>query len=108
MLAEMLMTATNMIGFSWAASPVSTELEIVGGKGLVLYGERLVLWEDGQKGLGTTALSASWSGGFATGRGATGALNACKSCTSTEESGLQHAWNSSAPLLNMTLSCYRR
>jgi hypothetical protein len=30
MLADMLIGATNMIGFSWAASPVSTELEMVG------------------------------------------------------------------------------
>ncbi|KAL6764535.1 aromatic-aminoacid decarboxylase [Haematococcus lacustris] len=29
MLAEMLMSATNMIGFSWTSSPVGTELEMV-------------------------------------------------------------------------------
>jgi hypothetical protein len=29
MLAEMLMTSLNMIGFSWVASPVATELEMV-------------------------------------------------------------------------------
>ena len=29
MLADMLIGALGMIGFSWAASPVSTELEIV-------------------------------------------------------------------------------
>jgi hypothetical protein len=29
-LADMLAGALNMIGFSWASSPVSTELEMVG------------------------------------------------------------------------------
>lgn len=29
-LAEMLMSALNMVGFSWSSSPVSTELEMVG------------------------------------------------------------------------------
>eukprot|EP00955_Chlamydomonas_euryale_P028590 301291-Chlamydomonas_euryale.AAC.2 len=29
LLADMLMGALNMIGFSWAASPASTELEII-------------------------------------------------------------------------------
>lgn len=28
-LAEMLITATNMVGFSWLSGPVSTELEMV-------------------------------------------------------------------------------
>jgi hypothetical protein len=36
MLADMLMAATNMIGFSWAASPVGTELEMVSALDLVL------------------------------------------------------------------------
>lgn len=30
MLADMWSSAINMIGFSWAAAPVSTELEMVG------------------------------------------------------------------------------
>lgn len=32
MLADMWSSAINMIGFSWAAAPVSTELEMVGGQ----------------------------------------------------------------------------
>jgi curli biogenesis system outer membrane secretion channel CsgG len=33
-LAEMLITATNMVGFSWQSSPVSTELEMVSRGGV--------------------------------------------------------------------------
>jgi hypothetical protein len=32
-LAEMLITALNMVGFSWQSGPVSTELEMVRWQG---------------------------------------------------------------------------
>ena len=42
MLADMLCGALGMIGFSWAASPISTELEMVRAR-VILYGRHAIL-----------------------------------------------------------------